>query len=109
MIAGRAWLYLAWLLLLGGCTAQPPLANGPHPVVKRQTIEQVQHEQGSRLMDIPGVVGTGVGQCDGQPCIVVFVREDSPALRRAVPTQLGGYPVRIEVTGEIRALPKRKR
>jgi len=53
------------------------------------------------LMSIPGVVGTGEGEQNGRPCIVVFVIEKTAEIERLIPKELEGYPVRIEESGEI--------
>lgn len=54
--------------------------------------------------DVPGVVGTGIGLCDSDPCIVVYVSERTPEVGRAIPAEVEGHRVRIEETGPIRAL-----
>ena len=54
-----------------------------------------------QLISIPGVVGTGEGEQRGGPCIVVFVKEKTAEIERLIPPELEGYPVRIDVTGEI--------
>ncbi len=53
-------------------------------------------------MALPGVVGTAIGLCDGEPCIRVLLRDSSETVRKAIPLRLDGYPVRAEVTGPIR-------
>jgi hypothetical protein len=65
-------------------------------------ITMVKDQYGDRLMAIPGVVGVGVGECGGQPCIKVFVARLADLTAR-VPTQLDGYPVAIEETGDFHA------
>jgi hypothetical protein len=70
--------------------------TGPRP------IEDVMNEHRSALMRTPGVVGVGIGQCSGRPCIKVFVVEKTPALVSQVPSTLEGYDVAIEVTGGFR-------
>ena len=40
----------------------------------------------------------------GRPCILVMVAALTPELRRSIPGEIEGYPVRIEGTGEFRAL-----
>lgn len=55
------------------------------------------------LMAIPGVVGIGLGECDGTPCIKILVAEMTEALARRLPKTLEGHPVEVEVTGEFRA------
>ncbi len=58
------------------------------------------------LMALPGVVGTYEGaRPDGSPMIVVMVVKRSAALERRIPRTLEGWPVTIQVTGPIRAMP----
>lgn len=67
------------------------------------TIEEVQEAHTAEWMEIPGVVGTGVGLCDGEPCIKVFVARRTDEIEKKVPDEVEGHRVRIEVTGEFRA------
>ena len=69
-----------------------------------KTIEEVLREHTNDLMSVPGVVGTGQGECAGEPCIRVFVVEKSPELLSQIPTSIEGYAVEVEETGEIKAL-----
>ena len=64
-------------------------------------IADVLAEHTPRLMAIPGVVGTAEGSDEGKPCILIFALNDSPELRASIPSHLEGYPVKIQVTGEI--------
>jgi hypothetical protein len=73
-----------------------------------KAIDEVLREHAKSLMSIPGVVGTAQGLCDDKPCIKVYVIEETPELEGKIPQIIGGYPVMIEETGEIRALPKSK-
>ncbi|MBW2647058.1 MAG: hypothetical protein JRE23_12970 [Deltaproteobacteria bacterium] len=57
-------------------------------------------------MSLPGVVGTAQGLCDNKPCIKIYVIKRTPELDEKIPDILEGYPVIIEETGEIRALPE---
>ena len=76
------------------------------PAVTARPIEQVLADHTPALMKIPGVVGTYQGETpNGRPCIKVMVARDAPEIRAAVPRVLEGWPVEIDVTGEIRALP----
>jgi hypothetical protein len=56
-----------------------------------------------RLMSIPGVVGVGVGGSEDSPVIVVMVSAGGAAMRKQLPDRIDGYPVKVEVTGEITA------
>lgn len=49
------------------------------------------------------MVGTGVGLCEGDPCIKVFVSERTPEVEREIPGEVEGYTVRVEVTGPFRS------
>jgi hypothetical protein len=71
--------------------------------VTSRTIEAVLAAHTDSLMAVPGVVGTAIGLCAGAPCIRVFLRAPDDAARRRIPEGLGGYAVRVEVTGPIRA------
>ena len=86
------------------------LACNPHPQpeqkseqrMSKRSLEQVQESHTKELMTIPGVVGTAIGQSeDGSPALLVFVEEKTDEITRKVPTELEGYPVRIQVTGKI--------
>ncbi len=58
------------------------------------------------LMALPGVVGTCQGaRPDGTPTIVVMLVTPDAGLERRIPRVLEGWPVVVEVTGEIRAMP----
>ncbi len=72
--------------------------------MSRPTIEQALERHAQELMQIAGVVGTGIGESDGRPCIIVLVSRRTRALERAIPSAIDGYPVRIDEVGEIRPL-----
>ena len=69
-----------------------------------KTIEAVFNEHSGELMAIPGVVGTAIGLCSDSPCIKVFVQKKNPDYKKNIPARLDGYPVAIEVIGEVKAL-----
>jgi len=85
---------------MADCMGKKPMAE--------ETIKDVLKKHTKDLMSIPGVVGTGQGLCEGKPCIKVLVIEKTPDLNQKIPKTLDGYPVVIEETGEIKALPKTK-
>lgn len=72
------------------------------------TIEAVLEAHTDELMSLPGVVGVAIGVLsDGTRCIKVMVIEKTPDLEKKIPSALEGYPVVVEGTGEIRALPEK--
>jgi hypothetical protein len=72
------------------------------------TIEEVLKQNTDRLMAIPGVVGTAIGECQGHPCIRVLVVKRTADVMNKVPSNLGGFPVVVEETGAIRRLERKK-
>ena len=69
-------------------------------------ITAIKERHESWLMSLPGVVGSGIGDCEGKPCIKVYVKERTPELERHIPNQLEGFEVDVEVTGPIETLSK---
>lgn len=65
--------------------------------------DQVLEQNQDRLLAIPGVEGVGIGGSEDSPVIVVMVRHGGSEMRKKLPSQLEGYPVKMEVTGEITA------
>lgn len=68
-------------------------------------IEEVLQQHTDEWMAIRGVVGTGIGECDGEPCIRILVTRKTDDLVARLPKQADGYPVEIVETGPIRARP----
>lgn len=100
---------VALVAVLDGCMAcAKQIVNGePRETrIESQTIEAVLSQHTHQLLSLPGVVGTAIGECGGKPCIKVLVVEKTQDLVSKVPSTLEGYPVIIEETGEIRALPR---
>ena len=54
-------------------------------------------------MAIPGVIGVAEGLHGDTRCILVLVTDDTPEVRRTIPTTLEGHPVRIESGGPVEA------
>lgn len=71
--------------------------------VSQRSIIEVQEAHAERWEALEGVVGSGVGRCGEEPCIKVFVREETEELEAKIPPEVEGYPVRLEVTGPFRA------
>jgi hypothetical protein len=69
-----------------------------------EAIESVLQKLARRIVSIPGVVGIAEGESEGEPCIKVYVARKTPELMSQIPSSLEGYAVRVEETGEFRAL-----
>ncbi|NQU97375.1 MAG: hypothetical protein HQ548_07010 [Chloroflexi bacterium] len=69
-----------------------------------KAIETVLAEAADSLMALPGVVGVGQGECDGSPCIRVFVADEMSDVDEHIPREIGGFPVEVVETGPFRAL-----
>ena len=72
----------------------------------RRDINDVLRAHDKELLAIPGVVGVYVAVLeDGKtPCLKVMLAQKSAEAERAIPKTLEGYPVVVEVTGELRPL-----
>ncbi len=90
---------------MGGsaCTNRPQA--GSEEAMKADTIEEAQEALTERVMKLPGVVGTGISLCDGDPCIKVFLAGENPELEAEIPETFLGYPVVTQVMGEVHARP----
>jgi len=87
------------VLLLGHAMAEP----------EPRDINDVLRAHDQELLAIKGVVGVYVGVLDDSktPCLKVMVATKSAEVERAIPKTIEGYPVVVEVTGEIKPLGDR--
>lgn len=88
-------------LILTACAGrqeEPPQMESPN-----RPIDVVLAEHRDSLMSLPGVVGTAIGLCDGQPCIRVLFRDSAAMSRQSVSPRIEGHVVRAEVSGPVRA------
>ena len=69
-----------------------------------KTIESVLKKHTQRLMLLPGVRGIAQGEFDCKPCIKVYVTGKTHELLRQIPSNLEGYMVIVEESGEFQAL-----
>ncbi len=52
---------------------------------------------------IAGIAGTAITECDGTPCLKVYVVTDTKEIMDRIPKTFAGYEVTVQVTGEIEA------
>lgn len=96
-------LALFMAVLVAGLAACANIGGQEQAMAK--PIAEVQQQHAGKLMAVPGVAGIATGLDRGKSCLKVYVIEKTPELMRQIPRELGGYPVIVEETGEIRAMP----
>jgi len=72
---------------------------------RKGSIQQVKSDHEMELMNIEGVQGVGIGLDNekDQEVIKVYVDKKTTAVQEKIPAELEGFPVSIEVSGELRA------
>ena len=73
--------------------------------MNKKSIEEVMNSHSDEIMALIGVTGIYIGQLEnGKPCIVVLILKESEEPNKKIPKTLEGYPVKIEVSGEIKPM-----
>jgi hypothetical protein len=80
--------------------------NPPSP---KRDINAVLAAHDKELLALPEVVGVYVGTLeDGRTlCLKVMLARKNPETERKIPRSIEGYPVRVEVSGEIRPMSQK--
>lgn len=104
-LSRRSLLIAVCALLLAAGVGVIVWQASRHSASAATPIEDVLRDNETRLMAVDGVVGVGVGESDGQSIIQVYVERMTRDVAEQVPPSLGDYPVSVEVTGPITALP----
>jgi hypothetical protein len=86
---------------LGACSAIWNDSSQESQMPER-SIEEVQEAHTPAWLEIEGVVGSGIGECEGEPCIRVFLTGPSPRAEEVIPERVEGYRVELHVTGPFR-------
>jgi hypothetical protein len=96
-------LALAAAILAGilGCRAEQESESE----MPQREIVAVMEDHVDALMALPDVVGVAIGALDnGTPCLMILVIEESDDVKREIPAEIEGHPVKIVVSGEIKPL-----
>lgn len=102
--SGRRILFAVTLALsLSGCGQSSRPVAQETDIVADKTIDAVLEGHSPRLLSLPGVVGVGRGECDGQPCIKVMVLQKTEELTALIGDSVEGFRIEIIESGEIRA------
>jgi hypothetical protein len=97
----RALVELLLAAVVAACGSRPTRTETER--MPTRSIEEVLAAHNDSLMATPGVVGTAIGLCDGEPCIRVFVVDSAAAARVRLEPRLDGHPLRVEVSGSFLA------
>lgn len=68
------------------------------------SMERSQERLTRVVMALPGIVGTAIGECDGEPCFKVYAAELTPDVAEQIPARFEDYRVELVRSGEFRAL-----
>ena len=99
-------LFAFALILFAACRPNMAQTSSPSP---RRDINVVLAAHDKELLAMPDVVGVYVGTLeDGSTlCLRVMLAHKNPETERKIPRSIEGYPVRVEVSGEIRPMNRR--
>jgi hypothetical protein len=98
-------LVLIALIFLFVCGQNMAQNSSPSP---KRDINAVLAAHDKAVLAIPDVVGVYVGTLEDRPtpCLKVMLARKNSEAERKIPKVIEGYPVVVEVTGEVRALGK---
>lgn len=103
----RPTLGFLFASLVLGCTEeQVATEEGVEPATCHEiaiSIEAAQERLTAKMISMPRVTGTGIGECGGRPCIKIFLEKKTPDLMVEIPSNYEGFTVVVEETGEIQA------
>jgi hypothetical protein len=101
--------FLALILLFCASVSSPKKSFGSDDSSRakiqkhRMTITETLKKYTDKWMTIPGVTGTGEGQSDHKPCIMIFTNGNEAFIKTKIPNTVNGYKVVFHETGEIHA------
>ncbi|MCH7881997.1 MAG: hypothetical protein IIB69_10595 [Proteobacteria bacterium] len=72
--------------------------------VEHKAIKTVLAKHSRNLASLPGVTAVAEGECDGEPCIKIYLSRDSADVLESIPKSIEGIPISVSVSGEIKAL-----
>ena len=107
----RASLAIAAVAVAGLASAAPPAGVLDHTHASIRAVMAVQGEVTPALMEVEGILGTAVGLDEtDQPALVVYVDRDGGSVAeivRALPPQIRGTVLKVELTDKFRALARK--
>jgi hypothetical protein len=104
---GKFFLIGLSLLITGiSASCAMPNDNGTNRekvMVSAKDIDEALAKHSGELLAVPGVEGAARGDCQGSPCLKVYVSSESPELQERLADILEGLPVVIEKSGSFQA------
>lgn len=68
------------------------------PVQANQdALDEARTELDNQLANTMGVISVGSADCDGTPCLNIYVEEMDPAITKQIPAEFKGFKVRVQV------------
>lgn len=98
-----SWCLVGALTVSSARCGQRSEPQTPASQMSLPGVRDALEERSPRLLALPGVIGAGLGECQGRACIKVLVQKTTPELAESVGSILGEYPFELEETGELRA------
>src|SRR5574341_123152 len=93
-------------LLAAGCRARSESTPPAEKSVPQRAIAAVLSDHSPRLIAIPGVTAVAESRdAQGRPCVLILVVRLPSGLRSRLPRTLEGWPVVVQESGAIRAMP----
>jgi hypothetical protein len=102
-------LFLLLFFYLSSNAFEDTIQQNKNKVMKDipKSIMEVQEKYSDSIMAIPGVQGIGIGEKNKKECIIIFVSKITKDMKKKIPKELEGFPVKIEISGEFHAHPKK--
>ena len=66
-------------------------------------VQMIKKRYEKKWLRMKGVTAIGVGLADGEPVIIVSMQFENEKVRQRIPEIIENVPVRIEITGPIKA------
>lgn len=66
-----------------------------------EALDEARMELDSQLANTVGVISLGTGDCDGSPCINVFVEEITPEITGQIPAEFKGFKTKVQIGAPI--------
>lgn len=96
---------LTFIVFLNLCTSNTENNKLESQNKNMLSVKEVIEKHSAAIMEIEGVVGIYESLLeDDSPSITIMIIEKNETLLKKLPENLGGYPVIIEETGEIKPL-----